>query len=666
MIYITIEEFAQLSGYSTRHTRRLVSKGQIKSETEINNKGKTRYKVPLNELTPKQQIEYYKSKDLDLPDELLPKRRQKGNREEKPKAKFKKYEQLSESEREQVNEWKRIINDWESFRATADCGKTKANKMFVEHAKLKYPDVRISVDILYRKKKAMDSGDLDSLIDNRGKAKKGYSKTPNEIVCLFNHLFLNLNMKVSKCYEVMQMQFEESGRYELLEQMPSVDKFYRLSKSIPKAVIMLSRGEKLYDDNCNPAIDRIYDDLASNDVWVADGHKIDVITVSEDGKKAHHRLTLSAIVDLRSGVYVGWTVTQYPSSQATLLALRKAIVNTRTVPNYFYCDNGREYLTYDIGGMGHRKRKKVTLKMPPTILERLGISLLNALPANGKAKHIERDFKDFTFLSSLFDTYCGSSITTRPERLKANLKAGKAPKDSELIQKVDKIIEGYFNHQPYNGAVAADRGKAKIDVYSGHIERLRMPADETVLNLMMMRSTRMQTVAKNGVYVVQQGERLYYKNDKLHWLQGQKVYVRYDPEDLMSVRVYDEEDKFIDAVPLNTTMMQSVLSQIEDNNDLSEAMKLKRRYYKVTKRRLQIVEDVAKQEHGDIDVLKLYEKRAEKNIKRTTWSKKAPVTEILFGNSEDRLPKAVGSSEPVVIDINRMIRNAEKRKDEFK
>ena len=84
------------------------------------------------------------------------------------------------------------------------------------------------------------------------------------------------------------------------------------------------------------------------------------------------------------------------------------------------------------------------------------------------------------------------------------------------------------------------------------------------------------------------------------------------------------------------------------------------------KRRLQIVEDVAKQEHGDIDVLKLYEKRAEKNIKRTTWSKKAPVTEILFGNSEDRLPKAVGSDEPVVIDINRMIRNAEKRKDEFK
>lgn len=665
MIYIDTNEYAKLSGYSVRHTRRLANTGQIKCLCDIDSKKHKIYKIPLTELTPKQQIEYYRSHNLDIPNELLPKKSKNKGKKEEQKQNSKKYEQLSELEREQVNKWKTIIDDWEYFRKTADCGKTEANKMFVENAKRRYSDVRISVDILYRKKKALDSGELGGLIDNRGKAKKGYSKTPNEIVCLFNHLFLNLHMKVPKCYEAMQIQFEESGRYELLEQMPSIDTFYRLSKNIPKAVIMLSRGEKMYDDNCNPTIDRIYDDLASNDVWVADGHKIDVITVSEDGKGTHHRLTLSAIVDLRSGVYVGWVITQYPSSQATLLALRKAITNTGTVPNYFYCDNGREYLTYDIGGMGHRKRKKVTLKMPKTILERLGISMLNALPANGKAKHIERDFKDFTFLSSLFDTYCGSSITTRPERLKANLKAGKTPKDSELIQKVDKIIEGYFNHQPYNGAVAVDRGKAKINVYNEHIEKLRMPADETVLNLMMMRSTKMQTVAKNGVYVIQHSERLYYKNDKLHWMQGKQVYVRYDPEDLMSVRVYDEDDRFIDTVPLNTTMMQSVLSQIEDNNDLSEAMKLKRRYYKVTKRRLQIVEDVAKQEYGDIDVLQLYEKRAEKNMKRTTWSKKAPVTEILFGENENNLPDAVGSSESIVIDINRMIKNAEQRKDDY-
>ena len=173
MIYLTTKEFAVAKKCSYKYVQKAVKDGKFKAEKQLDKHNGYKYMIPLTELTPKQQIEYYKSKGLDLPDELLPKRQQKGNREEKPKAKFKKYEQLSESEREQVNEWKRIINDWESFRATADCGKTKANKMFVEHAKLKYPDVRISVDILYRKKKAMDSGDLDSLIDNRRKAKKG-------------------------------------------------------------------------------------------------------------------------------------------------------------------------------------------------------------------------------------------------------------------------------------------------------------------------------------------------------------------------------------------------------------------------------------------------------------------------------------------------------------
>ncbi len=129
MIFITVLEYSEITKCPRRTIKDRCKKGILRCKIELNSKNRPQYMIPLTELTPKQQIEYYKSKGLDLPDELLPKRQQKGNREEKPKAKFKKYEQLSEAEREQVNEWKRIINDWESFRATADCGKTKANKM---------------------------------------------------------------------------------------------------------------------------------------------------------------------------------------------------------------------------------------------------------------------------------------------------------------------------------------------------------------------------------------------------------------------------------------------------------------------------------------------------------------------------------------------------------
>lgn len=663
MIYLTTEQFAECRCCTPRYVKRLAKEGKITSIKEADVHNGYRYLIPITELPPERQIEYYKSHNIDIPNELLP---QKSKKKAQKAVTLKTFEQFSESEREEITLWKKIVADWESFRLTSTCSKTQANSVFVATAKTKYPNVKISLDILYRKKRHIDQGNLIGLIDNRGKAKQGYSKVPDSITCLFNHLYLNQHMKVVKCHETMRIHFEDSGNIELLEQLPSVGTLYRMVDKIPKAVLALSDSTKAYSDNCEPTIDRIYDDLEVNDIWVADGHKIDVVSISEDGKETHHRLTLSAFMDLRSGVFVGWVITNNPSSQATILALRKSILNTGTVPKYIYCDNGREYLTYDIGGKGHRTHKKVKLEMPRTILDRLGVTMLNALPANGKAKHIERDFRDFTFLSSLFDTYCGSSVSTRPERLKANLKAGKAPKDSELAKTVDKMIEGYFNHRIYNGAVVADRGKPKIDIYNEHLKKLRMPKDEDVLNLMMMRSTKMQTIGKNGVYVTQRGERLYYKNDNLHWLQGKKVYVRYDPEDLMNVRVYDSEDRLIDVVPLNTTMMQGIISQIDDNNDLSEAMALKRRYYKVTKKRLQVIEDVAKQEHGDIDVLKLYEKRAEKNMQRVTWSKNAPVTEIMYGDEQESLPTAVGSeATESIVDINRMIRNAEKRKDEY-
>lgn len=660
MIYLSVSEFAKLRGCTQQHVQKICKDGKIQAELMSNNKGRPKYQIPISELTPDQQLEYYKIHSLTIPDELIPKKK-------KPAKKAKSYEEFSESERKEINQWNSVIADWDRYCAAAGCNRGEATKFFIAYAKDKYPGVKLSPGTLYRKKKAIEDKDLDGLVDGRGKARKGYSSVPNEIVCLFNNLILNEHMKVSNAYETMQLKFEEDNERELMAKLPSVDTCYRMYHKIPKVLIALSTGDKYYSDKFEPTIDRDYSDIEVNEVWVADGHTIDVISIADDGAKSLHRLTLSAFMDLRSGVFVGWVITDNPSSQATLCALRKAILNTRTTPRYIYCDNGLEYLTHDIGGKGHRTRKKVKveIKMPETILDRLGISMLNALPANGKAKHIERDFKDFTFLSSLFDTYCGSSVTTRPERLKENLKAGKAPKDSELSRTIDTMIEGYFNHRIYNGAVAADRGKKKIDVYNEHLLKLRMPKDENVLNLMLMRTSRMQTIGKNGVSIVVRGERLYYKNDNLHWLQGKRVYVRYNPDDLMSVRVYSEKDKLIDVVPLNTAMMQSFLSQVDNQEELSRAMSTKRKYRKIVKERLNVISEASKERHGDINVLKLYERKAERNMAETTFKHTAPITEIMYAEDQDRLPEAVGESTKVRVDIKRMIRNAEKRKDDY-
>jgi len=60
-------------------------------------------------------------------------------------------------------------------------------------------------------------------------------------------------------------------------------------------------------------------------------------------------------------------------------------------PKCIYVDNGREFLTKDFGGLGHRSKSK-TIEIPSTILKRLGIEMHNALVCNARAKPIERIF----------------------------------------------------------------------------------------------------------------------------------------------------------------------------------------------------------------------------------------------------------------------------------
>ena len=127
-------------------------------------------------------------------------------------------------------------------------------------------------------------------------------------------------------------------------------------------------------DRCSPYIERLYDNLHANDVWIADNHTLDIQSSSEDGKT--HRLYITAFQDAKSGVLVGWNVTESLNSQSTILALRHGIMRFG-IPKMVYFDNGREFLNHDIGGNGHRTHKKSENDIPtPTILKRLGIDVM--------------------------------------------------------------------------------------------------------------------------------------------------------------------------------------------------------------------------------------------------------------------------------------------------
>lgn len=205
--------------------------------------------------------------------------------------------------------------------------------------------------------------------------------------------------------------------------------------------------------------------IESNEWWIADNHTFDVMVKDKNGNI--HRPYLTAFLDARSGIFTGFHITYNPCSEATLIALRKGILKYG-IPDNIYVDNGREFLTFDIGGLGHRKKKPKDGEEkfePPGVFKRLGINMTNAIVRNAKAKIIERRFEDVkNDLSRLFNTYTGGSVVEKPERLKFVLKKDQIYTDEEFEEYVTAVLEWYFNMEAYNGAVEADKGKCKIEI----------------------------------------------------------------------------------------------------------------------------------------------------------------------------------------------------------
>ena len=281
--------------------------------------------------------------------------------------------------------------------------------------------------------------------------------------------------------------------------------------------------------------------------------------------------------------------------------------------------------------------------------------MTNALPRNAQAKIIEREFRNFTFLSRLFETYCGSNPAVKPEKLKHKLKGGHIPLDGELARIVEDMIEGYFNLQPYNGKVTQDKGKTRLEVYRQYLTTVRK-ASEDDLNLMMMRSERLQTIGRNGVYVRISGQKLFYYDDDLLMMQGKKVFVRYDPEAMETVRVYDEDERFLKTVSLAADMMREYGANKED---ISKSMAEKRRWQRKAKDAVEAQRQNIVSLYGHINMLDIFVRAAHENREGLLASgNDTEIIELAMAEERQDLPKAAGG-ETVTVDRARMIKNNE-------
>jgi len=640
---LTTKEVAELENKNERTIRRWAKDEIIKAECIYNEFNSPAYMIPISELSDDAQKKYFRQVKGGLPI-VAPGAAKKA----KP------FDHYSDGERQEIMWWEKTLKEWKAYRDRYPGSKAEADSTFIALCAKTDPENTFSVDTLYRKERNFRKLGLDGLLDKRGKGRKGKSKITEEMRQTFLSYYLDeAQHPIQKCYEYTRLYFQDTAP-ELVADIPTYSTFWRMVQNdIPEPMEVLGRqGQKAFRDRCAPYIHRLYEEMASNEWWVADNHTFDVITQGENGQL--HRLYLTAFFDARSGIYTGSHVTTAPSSQSTLVALRKGILKYG-IPENIYVDNGREFLTHDIGGLGHRKKKpkngEERFEVPP-VFERLGINMTNAIVKNAKAKIIERRFRDIKdHLSRLFETYTGGNVVEKPEKLKGVLKNGEIPLDATFTDTVETLLDWYFNQQPYGGEVAADHGKPRQQVYNENLHTKRVAGAED-LNLMLMRSARVQTVGRRGVHLDIAGQRLDYWNDDFTFnYMGKKVYFRYDPEDLSAVRVYDLEDRFIMEVPVDNT---AVLTYGASKEEVKAAMGKVRRLERITKEAL---EASTVQAFGKRTALELVLEQALDNKTARIIPEARPKVLELQRPNEEPLLKAVGGPDLDVMNRNAMKRN---------
>ena len=184
-------------------------------------------------------------------------------------------------------------------------------------------------------------------------------------------------------------------------------------------------------------------------------------------------------------------------------------------------------------------------------------------------------------------------------------------------------------------------------------------ASESELNLMLMKPTKLQKITREGVKIKVRGENIwFYDTQETVKHLGEKVFVRYGPADLSSVRIYDENDRYL------TTWQNAdilLVDYIEENKQrISNAEKMQRTVSNFINEQSKGITSRLTNEQR-INMLDMTVRRANSNLEKFNIQKPTRIVPITI---DEELPKAVGFEEKttVVVDLTKMANNNLKRK----
>ena len=166
------------------------------------------------------------------------------------------------------------------------------------------------------------------------------------------------------------------------------------------------------------------------------------------------------------------------------------------------------------------------------------------------------------------------------------------------------------------------------------------------------------------MYITFAGEKIWYMNPEETILHlGEEVYVRYDPADLKTVRLYNTQDQYLFTWELADILLMDYLTS--NPEEIANAEMMIRRTKKFVRDQVKgITADLTNAQR--IDSLDATIRRAAK-AKEERFQIRYPKTiePVRAGETEEEHRMVSGSEMiPVTIDLKKMRQNAQRRKEE--
>jgi len=504
MQYIAIDKAAEILGKTPRHIRRQCDSGKL---------------VGARKESGKWMIPIAAHEKLLAPERL---------------AASDQLQHLPIRKRDEAIDRLGILNDCEKYAASF----VRSGGQHQTAIKLFVKSKDIALRTLYRWQEMYRQFGLIGLVDSRGMSDIAQSAfSPEASTELLRHYLTPNKLSLKQCYDVV---LHKNKTEDLNWQIPGLRSVYKyVQDSVPEPVIVLHRdGKAAYEAKCCSYIEADPDSFTPGECWVGDHHQLNFWIRY---RKKWVRPWVTAWMDMRSRMLVGWYLSASPN-QTTVMQAMRAGIESYGPPDAVKIDNGKDYDSQMWTGQTKKNRKSkgyLDETMVAGLYAMMNISVTFSIPYHPQSKPIERFFHtlDIQF-SRTVETWCGHRTDSKPEDLNERLtQQGVIDRGltfSTLAEQFARWVKVY-NSTVHTGA--GMDGRTPEQVLRTRANRRVISSD--VLDMLMCVWSGELKVGKNGVRFANLRYGQY--EPRLLQIFGKKVRVSYNPADMRTITVYDAE-----------------------------------------------------------------------------------------------------------------------------